>query len=901
MRPLRLSLRAFGPFADEQVLDFALLGPRSFFLVHGPTGAGKTSILDGICYALYGESSGRGRDDLSLRSHFAAAEALTEVALDFALGAERYRVWRRLGHERPKRRGVGTTLEPAQGELWRRTDCRADDEPGQLLASKPSQVDERVRELLGFEAAQFRQVIMLPQGQFERFLLGDSKEREGILEVLFDTSLYARIQEAIKAEAKELARQFERLRADRALLLGEEGVSSEPELEALREQQRGAIATCQQRQAEVGERLAAAQQRLARAHAADAKLRELGEANAALTELRAADHRMAMAEKRAAAGRRAAVLQEAAEHVREAERRAAAAAKRRAELGGLLEQTERAVPQADAVVRTGTVELEVSRLRLAEAQRLAALGDARELQEAAATRQLAEVRALGRGRDELGAARARMAAAAAAQAEAEAEAARERSEVERLQQTWNQGQAAILAGRLEAGAPCPVCGSRDHPAPARSREVLPDQATLEAGRRQIRAAEAALRTAGEKTVRATAELGRVVAEVELLEQRLGELGSKPVAELEARRAQAQVALEQARLAAAAEVPAAEARCRELEQAIERARQAARAAGEALAARQAELGSATDEARVSREQALELAAALARRLPQEGFADVEAYRAACLEGSAIEELEQRAREYRERCKSAGDRAERAREAAHGLAAPDLGALEQEAERLAQESSASAAAFGAAGQRLGALDQRLEQVRELARAAAEIERQHQAVGTISEVAIGHNRLGTTFQRFVLGALLDDVLGAASHRLRLMSRGRYQLQRARERRDQRAAGGLDLEVFDQHTGRCRPVASLSGGECFQAALALALGLADAVQSYAGGIHLDTIFVDEGFGSLDPDALELALATLLDLQQGGRLVGIISHVEGLRERIDVRLEVTPGRAGSSARFVLP
>jgi len=176
----------------------------------------------------------------------------------------------------------------------------------------------------------------------------------------------------------------------------------------------------------------------------------------------------------------------------------------------------------------------------------------------------------------------------------------------------------------------------------------------------------------------------------------------------------------------------------------------------------------------------------------------------------------------------------------------------------------------------------------------------LGHIADVANGKNALGITFQRFVQISLLDDVLLAASKRLKIMSKGRFYLRRAAERVDRRTTGGLDLVVDDAYTGKTRPVATLSGGESFLASLSLALGLADVVQSYAGGVRLDTIFIDEGFGSLDSESLDLALRSLIDLQEGGRLVAIISHVEDLKERIDARLEVTASRTGSSARFVI-
>ena len=188
-----------------------------------------------------------------------------------------------------------------------------------------------------------------------------------------------------------------------------------------------------------------------------------------------------------------------------------------------------------------------------------------------------------------------------------------------------------------------------------------------------------------------------------------------------------------------------------------------------------------------------------------------------------------------------------------------------------------------------------------ALKQFDARYQVVGRVSEVAGGKNEYRMTFQRYVLGVFLDEVLYAATQRLRVMSRGRFLLQRAKDATGGRSAGGLDLEVHDTWTGTTRAVGTLSGGESFLASLALALGLADVVQSYAGGIRLETIFVDEGFGSLDPEALDLAVRTLRDLQQGGRLVGIISHVAELKEWIDARLEVLPGRRGSRARFHVP
>jgi DNA repair protein SbcC/Rad50 len=243
-------------------------------------------------------------------------------------------------------------------------------------------------------------------------------------------------------------------------------------------------------------------------------------------------------------------------------------------------------------------------------------------------------------------------------------------------------------------------------------------------------------------------------------------------------------------------------------------------------------------------------------------------------------------------------EEASKRVEGQVRPDLGALEGAEEELRQLRDGARDRATETGGRYGALLQLQRELAAMAREGNALEERYGVVGWLSKVA---NNKSMTFQRFVLAALLDDVLTAANLRLKVMSRGRYELLRERTQADRRSHAGLDLSVDDTYTGRARPVATLSGGEGFQAALSLAMGLAEVVQAYSGGIHLDTIFVDEGFGSLDPEALDLAVNALVDLQERGRMVGVISHVPELKERIDVRLDVQTGRSGSTARFIVP
>jgi exonuclease SbcC len=284
----------------------------------------------------------------------------------------------------------------------------------------------------------------------------------------------------------------------------------------------------------------------------------------------------------------------------------------------------------------------------------------------------------------------------------------------------------------------------------------------------------------------------------------------------------------------------------------------------------------------------------------GFASEDDYRSARLAPSRLDALSEEVKRFGEQLASARDRASRARETSPSTDLPDLASLDARVSALDAAVQDRSRAQGEAVERLRRTASTIDALAALALRRQAATAEFGCVTHVSNVVNGQNRLGVTLQRYVLGALLDEVLVAASQRLRTMTRGRFDLQRDRTREDARRAGGLELVVLDGHTGTLRPVNTLSGGEGFVASLALALGLADVVQSYAAGIRLDTIFVDEGFGSLDDEALDLALQTLMQLREGGRLVGIISHVAELRNRIDARLEVIPTAKGSTARFVM-
>ncbi|MBI5248616.1 MAG: SMC family ATPase, partial [Desulfomonile tiedjei] len=535
-------------------------------------------------------------------------------------------------------------------------------------------------------------------------------------------------------------------------------------------------------------------------------------------------------------------------------------------------------------------------------------------------------------------------------------------ELKRLESQWIEGQAAILAARLIPGAPCPVCGSRDHPTPASSDYEPPNEKLLKTKSSRVDALRSSVDQIRQEKAGFEIRLSQIRADEDARKERLVDFESKTVGEIETelesfrkelknadaarkkaidlttqfenleitvaegsevclkteqQRNESMIGLQrlQGELSALKgqlpedfqDVKALERAIagnrksiKSQEEAFEKSRQAAARANEQVHSCQAAVKAAEDGAAHCSKRLLVQSEEFRRNLLQAGFPEEAAFRGARRSPAEIRTMEKEIAVFDSGIGAATDRLSRARLNAESVTQPDMAELQSAADqaRNALESAIKEEATLVA--RLQQIERSRSEHAESARLLRSLEERYAVIGRISQAANGINKDGITFQRFVLAALLDDVLFAASKRFRIMTNNRFHLQRVARRSDRRVPGGLDLEVHDTYTGSARPVNTLSGGESFLASLSLALGLADVVQGYAGGIHLDTIFVDEGFGSLDPESLDLALRALMDLRQEGRLVGIISHVPELTERIDARLEVTTGRKGSSARFVV-
>jgi exonuclease SbcC len=1013
-------MTAFGPYRGTETIDFTKLGGNRLFLIHGDTGAGKTTILDAIVFALYGETSGNERQGTHMRCQTADPLTPTEVTFEFALGARTFRIRRRPAQELKAVRKEGLVQKQAEASLWETTDA-ADGSEGALLASKVKDVDARIHELLGFSSAQFRQVVVLPQGKFRDLLSANSADREEILKQLFDTRECAALEEALVERARAIERTKDEFKAKQETLLETAGVTTTEELEALiestREQlreiekrveqaeraSRAALKALEQARAthEAIERLKQAQERLAALEAQQPEIEALKQTIArayaaarvkpVLEAARKARMRREEAERyydettkaaeKAEAERQQAFEAFEREEARESERREARDEARRleelaprvsewqqaetarTEARGAYERARSEREEAERAFKEAQLAEERDRARAAQAREAKAHLDALREKQKQASRTLESCARRDEVRQLLSEAEQKHVQARAelerAQKQLE-EAERQADDLERL---WRSSRAALLARDLQDGQPCPVCGSTTHPAPATSEGEIIDDARLDEARARLAEARDARDKARNELANVEREIAALRAQLEEIEssvpaglateeaQRVARDLDNQVRELEKqveeipdpdeleatareRREEAEAALATARkkeAEAQSSLSAAQARAEELARAIpeelrdpkalssriaeaqERAERLEKALEEARnrlneAEKQlAEAQRSREEARKAldkaREEEEKEKAALAESLARNGFETQAECEQALMADDELAEAERRVQEFEAGLNTArGELAEAKKAAEKRTDAGDLAALEQkraEAEAAAKEIRDKQAALKNKLEHVLSIRTSLAEIdRELAR----LEEEYRVTGTLAEIANG--RAGgdrITFQRWVLGAYLDEVLAAASRRLYTMTKGRYMLERQREPGDRRRASGLDLAVFDTWSNRARPAITLSGGESFLAALALALGLAETVQEQAGGIHLETIFIDEGFGSLDPDALDLAMEALMELKDTGRLVGVITHVPELRQVIDARLEVLSTPSGSTTRLVVP
>ncbi|MFJ6795498.1 AAA family ATPase [Streptomyces sp. NPDC091268] len=999
MRLHRLAVTAFGPFAEPQEVDFDALSGAGIFLLHGPTGAGKTSVLDAVCYALYGSVPGsRQAPGTSLRSDHAAAGTPTEVTLELTAGGRRLEITRRPEQDRPKKRGSGTTKDKAQSRLR-----EYDGERWLALSRSHQEIGEEIEHLLGMSREQFCQVVLLPQGEFARFLRADEAARGRLLGRLFDTRRFAAVESLLgerrrAAEAKVRAGD-EKVLATAQRLAQAAGDSADVRAWPLPRHQPGdpglaeavrawaAVARCaaRERLAVAEYALAAVEGRYAAARRAAEDARELDrlQRRHAETLRRSALLAEAAPERERVAGlldraRRGALVAPALElrgaaaagHMAAAhaeslaraelpaaladagvEQLAAVEQRLREDLGALgaahrAEQRSAAIGRERAMlereVRAAEEEHQESAewlgrweaTRAALAERVDAAQQAATLAEQLAGK-LEPARlhlAAARRRDELD--------AAAERASGELLTVREESTAARegwleLKEARLRGIAAELAEALVAGEPCTVCGAEEHPAPARPAPGHVDRAAEDAAHARYEQAEerraaverelAALRQARAEAAAAAGEA--TTAELVDLTARLSSrhaAAHAAAAGLHAAREQLARAEREhaartshwhdAERRAAARASRREALDRE-QAALETELALMRGDEPSVAARARTL---EDRVRIvtSAAAALRRAEATAARLKEAddqladaafraGFDTVDAAADAVLPEYERTALQRRLDAWQAEEAMLADRLGESDTAAAAAVAPaEPDTAEAYAERAAAKLRSAGSAVDAARVRCAELDRLSRQAEQELRALGPLREAYERVARLAGLTAGtsaDNERKMRLEAYVLAARLEQVAAAATVRLLRMSGGRYTLVHSDAKASGRGRSGLGLHVVDAWTGSERDTATLSGGETFFASLALALGLADVVTDEAGGMRLDTLFIDEGFGSLDDQALDEVLDVLDSLRERDRSVGIVSHVADLRTRVQAQLEIVKQRGGSVVRHRAP
>lgn len=1026
MKPISLTIEAFGPYRDSITLDFSALQDHSMFLISGPTGAGKTSILDAMVYALYGEPSGEVRKTDAIRSDFAEPHRMTRVDFSFAIGDAQYRVERLPKQWVAKKRGTGMREQNASATVYEMKDGE-----WKVIATSATAIRDTVQRIIGFRKDQFLQVVLLPQGEFRKLLVASTSEREELLHTLFRTELYRKLQEALKTAYDEAKAGIEEnLTKQTAFIqsIPHDGATPMVTIEHVREllanrgPHRDALAIERDEAVTVVEQFNVlrnqwslynqVQQSLTEAtskfdivKARETERVNLSEKVQFLNSL-APTHELykQYIEKQAVLKTLEQALSDAEERVKLATQHEASCLEVYSGLEGQAEsiQAKRTTlaqfqqqakkfdeldvlkkefstlyshleeldckKSEDALVKqrelVKTLEADLEALRKQSQDNNKFLEDTPIIQE-----QLNDLHRYSELLEEISKVQKEIDDKGQTLASLDETVQVAKVHLERLEHLMQEGRAFELVHLLVDNEPCPVCGSTEHPQLAAKPEIYPTKDEIEKARtaRDVALQKQASEVGQQKTlvIRLGELTKQVDAQVSTLKLSMDDFSEKNFA-----------SVQQDLLAKMEQLTALRGDSELLSKTIADNEQKLKVARDKLAtlelAHNELLKNLHDlEIRISSVQAN--IDALSKTLPTTNIAawqkrlesldsDITVYdeqvkvgktnldaareqlnakrgRLETLSSQVKEETKNLNLMYKNYTQSLQtislaeddfvealrdikeietyrtqlhvlDEAFNKAQAVYDAALKATETVVKPSETVSDEIYATAVAhrdtlvgnLAAWDKETKHIETTLISLEALEAAMGEAREKVKFLSRLNDLANGGEQgfKNVTFERYVLGAILDEVVYAANLRLQKMSRNRYSLERSDYTGGGRGKQGLDLAVMDAFTGQSRPANTLSGGETFLASMALALGLADVIQSYAGGIHMDTMFIDEGFGTLDPDTLELAMETLVQLQSSGRLIGMISHVPELKSRIPAHLEVIRGDDGSTAKFVI-
>ena len=1026
MKPISLTIEAFGPYRDSVTLDFSVLQDHSMFLISGPTGAGKTSILDAMVYALYGEPSGEVRKIDAIRSDFAEPERMTRVDFSFAIGEAQYRVERLPKQLVAKKRGTGMREQNASATVYEMKDGE-----WKVIATSAAAIRDTVQRIIGFRKDQFLQVVLLPQGEFRKLLVASTSEREELLHTLFRTELYRKLQEALKAAYDDAKAGIEANLTKQAALIqsiphDEDSIvltaqhvrellaNREPYRDGLVVKRDEAVAEVEQFNAlrkewavynQAQQSLTEAASKLNLVKTREGERSSLREKVQFLTSLTPTyELYKQFSDKQSALKTLETALSDAKKGVEIASQQESKCTEahevlvsqaetiqaKRTTLAQLRQQSEKfdelaLLNQELNILKSKleTQDREKSEAKLQAQHKLVADLEA-ELVEVRKQFQdnSKELESIPHIQEQLSQLQRYSELVADKQKAQNDIDAKERSlatldesvknskvQLERLEHLMAEGRAFELVHLVVDNEPCPVCGATEHPQLASKPELYPTKEEIEEARAvrdlelQKRASEIGqketlsvrLHELDEQVKDQVSKLTSSIAEFsedafdsihqDLLSQidqltalrsdteQLSEIITKNEHDLiEAKDTlskleighnellnnlhdlEVQISSVQAKIDGLAktlpttdleawhkQIELLETEIKEYDEHVKVCKTNLDVAREQLNAKRGRLETLSAQAQVETKHIDLLHKEYTKSLESISLIEND-FIDALGDYKALDAFRTKLHALDEAFSTAQAVYDAALKHAQSVIEPSDTVSDEVYDAAVEKRDNLVGSLAAWDKETKHIETTLASLEELEKAMGEAREEITFLSRLNDLANGGEQgfKNVTFERYVLGAILDEIVYAANLRLQKMSRSRYSLERSDYTGGGRGKQGLDLAVMDAFTGQSRPANTLSGGETFLASMALALGLADVIQSYAGGIHMDTMFIDEGFGTLDPDTLELAMETLVQLQSSGRLIGMISHVPELKTRIPAHLEVTRGDDGSTAKFVI-
>ncbi|RXI50995.1 SMC family ATPase [Clostridium tetani] len=1045
MKPLKLTMCAFGPYADVQIIDFTELDNRNIFLINGPTGAGKTTIFDAISYALFGEASNTNKDRDGLRSDFASQETITYVDLEFSLRDKKYKVTRYPQQARKKSRGEGFTYKNSEAFLIL--------SEGNTV-SGVTLVEEKINEILGINKNQFRQIVMLPQGEFRKLLEADSSEREIIFRKIFGTEPFEKFQKVLDDKRKEMYKDIAKVNTERITNVKRVDVTNNEELskiidkenlnfkeiilgiEEIIENDEIQEQNLSKKIEEINGEEIKIQNEIVLLEEVNKKIKEKEEYEKKYKELifqkeeyenkkdklyqgrKALEVTMlennfkekenyfqlkekeyieveqrvnlyrkkveesikklkeeeSKEEERKETSNKLTILKSFQNKVRDYEEK-----KNRIEqIKGELEKKQKEYSSLGSKIKNDRTKLnnlnkEFVELQKCEVEKEKILSKVEEKEVICNDMRdfykyynsyLINIKKHGNLKINFD--------------KIEKKYMETKLKYEIMEDNFKKGQAGILAKDLKDGVKCPVCGSKHHPSPAEMIKGVPTEEKLN----QIKYEFDEIKEQRDMILQNMSDLNGVITssneiisdyklklekslgkiieeywkkdilnfisikgkeialEVENLKEKLKQIEEdnkkkinikNSLIKLEEEIEENNILLEKLNeeykdsfakvkseessiLAIEKEIPEKfrsvpelnkkikniENKLLELNQLLEKARKEYEVINNEYISLKTNKKSKLENLQELLKEIEKNKDNMNKKIIECGLKDYNNYLAVKLSEDQLKSLDEDIQDYNQNIKIIKFNLNRAINNSKDLEFIDLDIIKEKLEKVNQEKNQLNREYNIVFSRLDNNIKTLKEIKKLNEKISEKEDDYKIIGELARISNGDNDERITFERYVLAAYFDEIIAAANIRLSKMTGARFLLSRKEEKGKGRRQEGLELEVFDNYTGKARNVKTLSGGESFKASLSLALGLADVIQSYAGGISLDTIFIDEGFGTLDPESLDNAIETLVELQNGGRLVGIISHVPELKERIDNILEIIPTKEGSRARFII-